>query len=903
MTPNKTYWKHLSLSLIVMFLFGLSTIAQADSDICYVVADSGDQLEQVDRTGGAPIWTDIGATGTSNIEAAAIYLDGATLYAANAGQLGTLDTGTGTFTATSSPFGTGSGAQGDVAFDDVDGLAFDALTSYFYGAQRESGEDLLFRIDRTTGAHVPDAFGLGIDYVVIQTQNEFGSSNLDDIDDIAIDPRDGQMYAVTNNNGGADHLIRIDKQTGSVTDIDVFTNSSGGANVVDMEGLGFYNNGVFYGTTGNGGSGAGTDDSLWEIELATGIATIITDIEASSGRSDYEAVACLTGGGNNITGTVFIDTDSDGINNDGNGGWPNVDVQLYLDVNGNGVVDGGDVLIQTDTTDANGDYSFLTASTGPFVMQFDTGTQPSNTVVTTDNVETADFLIGAPPSFGVTDANNDFGLISAIDYGDNPASYQDASHNFGSTLTTLYIGSVSPDAESSTQGVNGLGDDSDGNDDEEGVTFSASGGVVPQEVRAAVDVVNDTGADAYLCAWLDVGLDGAFDASDARTCETVADNNGTATTVNLTWTGLPETQGTTYARFRLCSDISICSGPDNTSTTDSASVANNESQLIPDGDGYDSCQAGGGLGVSKAFNIIDSFTISDVNLSLNISHDWRGDFRISLISPLGTEVFLTTFPTFPNNSANNIGVIFDDEAGDAYSTDFDNHSPIIPLRLLAPVGSLGDFDTENSLGTWTLRFCDMWDGVIGTFNSATLELTGPTTGGPATDGEVEDYPLTFDFRPTAVTIGKVELNTMSIVNYFIGLGAGSLSKDSLYSLLSNWDAEQAESLVNADRDELLQALQNYLDPDADGQLAVIAWDTLEERGTIGFYVERREAGGQWQRIHNDMLPGLITAPMGGAYQLADPSAVAGVQYEYQLIEQEARGTTKTYGPYVLEIQQ
>jgi len=37
------------------------------------------------------------------------------------------------------------------------------------------------------------------------------------------------------------------------------------------------------------------------------------------------------------------------------------------------------------------------------------------------------------------------------------------------------------------------------------------------------------------------------------------------------------------------------------------------------------------------------------------------------------------------------------------------------------------------------------------------------------------------------------------------------------------------------------------------------------------------------------------------YLLADPSARAGGRYEYTLTEQEARGTTRTYGPFGLEL--
>ena len=52
-----------------------------------------------------------------------------------------------------------------------------------------------------------------------------------------------------------------------------------------------------------------------------------------------------------------------------------------------------------------------------------------------------------------------------------------------------------------------------------------------------------------------------------------------------------------------------------------------------------------------------------------------------------------------------------------------------------------------------------------------------------------------------------------------------------------------------------------------------------------------------------MLPGLINAPLGGQYQLADPTVRSGRVYQYRLIEQEADGHTRQYGPYLLKMEQ
>ena len=102
-------------------------------------------------------------------------------------------------------------------------------------------------------------------------------------------------------------------------------------------------------------------------------------------------------------------------------------------------------------------------------------------------------------------------------------------------------------------------------------------------------------------------------------------------------------------------------------------------------------------------------------------------------------------------------------------------------------------------------------------------------------------------------------------------------------------------------DTIVSALMEFLDPDGDWTVAVVRWTTLEERGTIGFYVERQDGNGNWIRINNDMLPGMITAPMGAEYMLVDPGARAGHVYQYLLIEQEATGNTRSYGPYTVEM--
>ncbi len=250
------------------------------NQLCYLVADAGggnggnDLFTQVDTADFNPATneTSIGTgTGTNAIEAIAFNSATGVVYAANANRLGTLNTSSGVFQPSPQTFGTGSGAFGNVTFGDVDGLTYDATTGALYGSHRRSGTNVLIQIDMASGAHVPNAFGAGIDYVPIQP---VASNTI--VDDIAVDPTTGVMYATMNSGGSTDRLVIVNKSTGATTDVALIT-------VPDIEGLGTDPSGQLWGTSG-------TQGILYEIDKLTGI--------GSNGRtinngSDYESVDCF----------------------------------------------------------------------------------------------------------------------------------------------------------------------------------------------------------------------------------------------------------------------------------------------------------------------------------------------------------------------------------------------------------------------------------------------------------------------------------------------------------------------------------------------------------------------------------------------------------------------------------
>jgi hypothetical protein len=263
----------------------------------------------------------------------------------------------------------------------------------------------------------------------------------------------------------------------------------------------------------------------------------------------------------------------------------------------------------------------------------------------------------------------------------------------------------------------------------------------------------------------------------------------------------------------------------------------------------------------------------------------------------------------------------DDEDGVTFASTAGGNTEIIAaVNVTNPTGSNvtlcgwldvdinGSFDVSerqcntandpSSNFSWTVN-STLTQNYFSRFRVCAITAECDIPGGSASGGEVEDYRTTYN--PTAVTIGQVALKATTVANFLSELNIDQINRAGLLAILQAWDPDLANQLLNADRDTILSALERYLDPDGDGQVAVLHWDTLEERGTIGFYVERSSSDSNWILVNDDMLPGLITAPMGGEYMLADPTVRAGTIYQYRLIEQEASGNSRRYGPYVVEM--
>jgi subtilisin-like proprotein convertase family protein len=136
----------------------------------------------------------------------------------------------------------------------------------------------------------------------------------------------------------------------------------------------------------------------------------------------------------------------------------------------------------------------------------------------------------------------------------------------------------------------------------------------------------------------------------------------------------------------------------------------------------------------------------DVDLLLNITHTYAGDLDITLTSPAGTIVDVTS----DNGGANDdvfAGTLFDDESLNQVTTYIYTNGVAAP-DLQPEVSFNATLRGENPNGTWTLSVTDDVGADIGTLNSWSLSVT---------DGVIVSIPPTFGGSPAVFSTGPVAI--------------------------------------------------------------------------------------------------------------------------------------------------
>ncbi|WP_194767213.1 reprolysin-like metallopeptidase [Tamlana sp. I1] len=122
---------------------------------------------------------------------------------------------------------------------------------------------------------------------------------------------------------------------------------------------------------------------------------------------------------------------------------------------------------------------------------------------------------------------------------------------------------------------------------------------------------------------------------------------------------------------------------------------------------------------NTSINVGASSTITDVNIGVNITHDYIGDLEFAVNSPENTQVLLKSHVDC-GEEGNIIGV-YDDEA-----PAFNCLNSATGIRFSALDDVLSKFDGENASGNWTLYLGDFGLSDVGTLNSWYVEICETT---------------------------------------------------------------------------------------------------------------------------------------------------------------------------------
>lgn len=336
--------------------------------------------------------------------------------------------------------------------------------------------------------------------------------------------------------------------------------------------------------------------------------------------------------------------------------------------------------------------------------------QPSNVVIpfkyTVNNGfdETSTFSVfGAPANLGVSfstptaDTNNtDVDLTLSNTQNVAPGTYEltvlsNSVSNTTGVVVTLVIGNTS---------------------------FADVGLISPGNGAAGVNM-NETLLWEENVAYSSYDLEIATDAAFANIIETKSTPFTSYRPTNL----LAET--TYYWRVKpksLCAEGTF--GPAYTFTTALVSCNTKQAQDLPK-----TIPTVGTSVLQSKITFLDDLPITDVNVSVDIAHSFLSDLTISLISPQGTRVVLTS------NSCGDfqdINAVFDDDSPSFVCGSGANGAIEGSVRSL---GSLASLNGESVLGEWILEVKDGASSDGGQINNFNLEICVEGLSRPDADND------------------------------------------------------------------------------------------------------------------------------------------------------------------------
>lgn len=236
------------------------------------------------------------------------------------------------------------------------------------------------------------------------------------------------------------------------------------------------------------------------------------------------------------------------------------------------------------------------------------------------------------------------------------------------------------------------------------------GSTTPSSTTTETFDIDNDGSAVLNVTGLTLGGADAADFSIVSPAVPFSVSAGGAQTVTVQYTA-PSTPGTSAATLTVVNDDA-----DEGSCVIDLAAESSTAIPIPD----DGCSTS--TFATDTYVFPTSGTITDVDLDVAITHTWRGDLRIELISPVGTTMELLA--SGYGGGEDNLEVTFDDEAaGPLSSVGHTVDGTIDEVVFSAGADDLSDVDGEDPSGTWTIRICDDAGFDVGQLESWSLDIT------------------------------------------------------------------------------------------------------------------------------------------------------------------------------------
>jgi uncharacterized repeat protein (TIGR01451 family) len=169
----------------------------------------------------------------------------------------------------------------------------------------------------------------------------------------------------------------------------------------------------------------------------------------------------------------------------------------------------------------------------------------------------------------------------------------------------------------------------------------------------------------------------------------------------------------------------------------------------------------------------------DLDLTTNLTHTFPGDLDITLTSPAGTIVTLTTDNAVSNDNVFN-GTLWDDDANPAGTVPYTSNNGLVTDHLyavntlaspLVPEEAFGAFIGEDPNGTWTITISDDAAGDSGSLDNWTLDIDTCSCSADVSITKDDGVTTVDTDTPTTYTIivanaGPATANPVSVVDTF-----------------------------------------------------------------------------------------------------------------------------------------